>query len=132
MAVEPEESPVFDLWALEATGTYSTELASEVGMWTAPSVAPDGDTVLFGRARIPYQSDLSSYELCTLDRDGSNQRCFYPPEDESGIELPRWLWSPDQTFVAFVLRSELHLFRLGDEVAIPVTDGGDVTTFDWK
>ncbi len=132
MAVDLEESPVFDLWALEAAGAYSAELASEVGMWTAPSVAPDGDTVLFGRARIPYQSDLSSYELCLMDRDGSNQRCFYPPEDENGIELPRWLWSPDQQFVAFVLRSDLHLLRLEDDAAIPVTDGGDVTAFDWK
>jgi hypothetical protein len=132
MAVDPEESPVFDLWALEATGAYSAELASEVGMWTSPHFGPDGETLLFGRARIPYQSHLSSYELCTLDRDGSNQRCFYPPEDENGIELPRWLWSPDQQFVAFTLRSELHLFRLEDEIAIPVTDGGDIAAFDWK
>ena len=131
-AVDPEESPVFDLWALDATGAYSAELASEVGMWTAPTVAPDGDTVLFGRARIPYQSDLSAYALCTMDRDGSNQRCFYPPEDEHGIELPRWLWSPDQQFVAFILRSDLYVLRLEDGVAIPVTDGSDVTTFDWK
>ncbi|MGC9398305.1 MAG: G5 domain-containing protein [Anaerolineae bacterium] len=132
MAVNPEESPVFDLWALEATGAYSAEVASEVGMWTAPVFSPDGETLLFGRARIPYQSHLSSYELCTMDRDGSNQRCFFPPKDESGVTIPRWWWSPDQAFVALILRSDLHVLRLEDNVAIPVTDSGDVTTFDWQ
>lgn len=132
MAVDPEESPVFDLWALEVTGAYSVELASEVGMWTAPCISPDGDTVLFGRARIPYQSHVSAYDLCIMDRDGSNQRCFYPPEDENGIDIPHWVWSPDQAFMAFILRSDLYMLRLQDEIAIPVTDSGDVTAFDWK
>jgi hypothetical protein len=79
-----EESPVFDGWLLEATGAYSAEVASEVGMWANPSFHPDGETVLFGRAVVPYQSDVSDYRLCLADRDGSNARCVYPADGDPG------------------------------------------------
>ncbi len=129
---DPEESPVFDLWVLDVTATYSAELASEVGMWAAPQVSSDGETLLFGKASVPYQSHITSYGLCTLDRDGSNRSCFYPPEGEAGIEIPGWLWSPDRSFIAFILRDNLYLLREGETTALSVTDQDGVTTLDWK
>lgn len=131
-AVEPEESPVFDLWVVEATGAFSAELASEVGMWAAPQFSPDGETLLFGRARIPYQSHLSNYTLCMMDRDGSNTQCLYPPEDETGIEIPVWQWSPDSKSVAFIFRDDLHILHRADATPIPITDEGGVTAVDWR
>ncbi|MEA3310115.1 MAG: G5 domain-containing protein [Chloroflexota bacterium] len=130
--IDPEESPVFDLWVLEATGAYSTEIASEVGMWATPRFSPDAETLLFGKARVPYQSQLSSYNLCTLDRDGSNQHCFYPPAGEPGIEIPSWRWSPDRRIMAFIYQGDLHLLREGEEIPLPITDEGATTLLDWK
>jgi Tol biopolymer transport system component len=127
----PEESPVFDLWAIEATGAYSVELASEVGMWASPNLSPDGATLLYGRARVPYQSDLSSYTLCTSDRDGSNRACPYPPEDESGVENPAWTWGPDGNTAAFIYREELYLLVEGER-ALPTTGREGVTAIDWR
>jgi Tol biopolymer transport system component len=117
---------------VETTGVFSAELASEVGMWAAPQFSPNGETLLFGRARIPYQSHLSSYTLCTMDRDGSNSRCHYPPEDETGIEIPVWRWSPDSASVAFIFRDDLHVLNFAEALPIPVTDEGGVTAVDWR
>lgn len=129
---EPEESPVFDLWLLEATGAFSMPLASEVGMWTMPVFSPDGETVLFGRATTPYQSHISTYSLCTLDRDGSNLDCVFPPEDEAAIQVPGWWWSPNQETLAFIYRGDLHLLKRGERFAVPITTEGTITTLDWR
>lgn len=129
---DPEDSPVFDLWLLEATGAYSMQVASEVGMWAMPVFSPDGETLLFGRALIPYQSHVSAYSLCAMDRDGSNQSCFFPPEGEPGIQVPGWWWSPDQLTFAFIYRSHLHLLQRGDRFSVPITSEGAVTAIDWR
>jgi len=129
---EPEESPVFDLWLLEATGAFSVPLASEVGMWTMPVFSPDGETVLFGRATQPYQSHISTYSLCTLDRDGSNPDCIFPPENEPAIQVPGWWWSPDQATWAFIYRGNLHLLKRGERFSVPITSEETVTTLDWR
>lgn len=127
-----EESPVFDGWLLEATGAYSAEVASEVGMWASPSFHPDGETVLFGRAVVPYQSDVSDYRLCLADRDGSNARCLYPADGDPGVEAPTWRWSPDGQALVFIYRGDLYLLLLATETAFPLTDEGDITLLEWR
>ncbi len=129
---DPEESPVFNLWVVEATGAYGAELAAEVGMWAAPQYSPDGETILFGRAQVPYKSDISTYGLCTLDRDGSNRECHYPPPDEPGVQLPLWRWDPTGEHLVFVQWDDIYLLRLSDGQAAPITDGGRISAFDWK
>jgi len=159
---DPEESPVFDLWLLESSGAYSAELASEVGMWTTPHFTHNGEAILFGRASIPYQSDVSTYKLCRIDRDGSNPHCLYPPENTAdaattdgdaaesaatagmissnsdsfnlseGIAAPTWQWSPDGTYIAFILREDIYLLLLGGRDAFPITDVGTITLMTWR
>ena len=129
---DPEDSPVFDLWLLEASGAYSMQLASEVGMWTMPVFSPDGETLLFGEAMLPYQSHISAYRLCTLDRDGSDLRCIFPAEGEPAIQVPGWWWSPDQATLAFIYRGNLHLLKRGERFSVPITSEGTVTTLDWQ
>jgi len=129
---DPEDSPVFDLWLLEASGAYSMQLASEVGMWTMPVFSPDGETLLFGEATLPYQSHISAYRLCTLDRDGSDLRCIFPAEGEPAIQVPGWWWSPDQATLAFIYRGNLHLLKRGERFSVPITSEGTVTTLDWQ
>jgi hypothetical protein len=138
---DPEESPVFNVWAIEATGAYSASLASEVGMWSMPQYAPGGETphdgasngeiLLVGRAVVPYQSDISPYTLCLIDRDGSDQRCFDPP-GETGIELPSWRWSPDGETVAFIQLGGIYLLSVEDGVVIPLVDDGGISQLDWR
>ncbi|MBN2002920.1 MAG: G5 domain-containing protein [Anaerolineae bacterium] len=129
---DPEESPVFDLWLIEATGAYSAEIASEVGMWATPSFSHDGNALLFGRATVPYQSDNSTHRLCLIDRDGSDARCVYPPGEAPGIEAPSWQWGPDDRSLAFIQYGDIYLFTLADETAQPFTDEGTVTLLTWR
>lgn len=129
---DPEESPVFDVWAIAATGAYSAELASEVGMWSMPQFAPDGETLLFGRATVPYQSEISPYTLWTIDRDGSGQTSIYKPTESVGIELPAWRWSPDGQSVAFIQLGSIVRLTLADGTIVPLVDDGGITQLDWK
>ncbi|MBN1262151.1 MAG: G5 domain-containing protein [Anaerolineae bacterium] len=129
---DPEESPVFNLLALEPTGVFSAELSAETGMWANPQFSHDGETLLFGRAEIPFQSQVSPYALCTLDRDGSNRVCFYPDDSEPALEIPVWVWSPDRTSIAIIQQENLSLLPVGAHYAVTVTDKGDVIAIDWQ
>lgn len=129
---DAEESPVFDVRMLDVTGVYSAEIASETGMWATPKVSPDGGTLLFGRALIPFQSATSRYRLCTVDLDGSNQLCPYPQSDETGIEIPLWQWSPDGEAIAFIENGDVVILNTGEWTSTSLTDEGQITQFDWN
>lgn len=128
----PEESPVFNLVAIESSGAYSATLAPEVGMWSAPQPSPAGNAILFGRAIIPYQSAISHYTLHLIDIDGSGQRMLYSGESGDGLELPEWIWAPSGTAVAFVEFGDVYMLSLGDTVPVILTDEGDVSQICWR
>ncbi len=126
---KPEESPVFNLVVLEAEGAFSATLALEVGMWSNPQYAPDGERLLFGRAVIPYQSATSHYTLHLMDRDGSNQRAL--PLPTGGLEIPEWAWSPDAEAVAFVHLGDIFVLDLASGEIASLTNEGNVTLIRW-
>ena len=103
----PEDSPVFDIWALAADGTITAELTSEAGMWAAPAYAPEGDHIVFGHARSPYTSYTSGYALYLMDRDGSDRRPLFPPEEEIGLEYPEMAWGPGGDRLIIVYQGNL-------------------------
>ncbi len=129
---DKEESPVFNIHALAVTDVYSAEIASETGMWASPTLSPDGSTILYGRAIIPYQSASSRYRLCVIDLDGSNQHCFFPPENVPGIEIPIWLWDPIGENIAYIDYGDVHIINIRDWTTQSVTDDGQITQLDWK
>jgi len=128
----PEDSPVFDVWTLAADGTITAELASAAGMWAAPSYAPAGDYILLGRARSPYASQTSGYDLYAMDRDGSDRRLLFPPEDEIGLEYPEIAWGPDGDRLIVVYQGNLYLIQLPDGELHQLTAEGGVTTVRWQ
>jgi hypothetical protein len=128
----PEDSPVFDVWALSADGTISAELSSEAGMWAAPSFAPDGGDIVFGRARSPYASQASGYDLYVMDRDGSNRRSIFPAEDEIGFHYPEIAWAPGGNQILVVYQENLVLVGVSKGDVHQLTDGGGVTAVRWQ
>ncbi|MGC9520564.1 MAG: G5 domain-containing protein [Anaerolineae bacterium] len=129
---KPEESPIFNLMAVDRTGSYSATLAVEAGMWAAPSYAPDGERVLFGRAVIPYQSATSAYTVHAIDRDGSDQTLIYAPAGVPGLEVPEWLWSPDGRAIAFLQFGDVYLLALDADEPEVLTQDGSVTVVQWR
>ncbi len=131
-AADPEESPIFNLVALESSGAYSATLAVETGMWAAPQYAPDGQSVLFGRAIIPYQSANSRYTLHLIDRDGSGQRPLYRAEGDSGLEIPIWVWAPDGKAIAFIEMGDVRVLDVDTAGLDILTAEGGVTLVVWR
>ncbi|MGD1995851.1 MAG: G5 domain-containing protein [Anaerolineae bacterium] len=127
----PEDSPVFDVFVLGTTEPLTVELASETGMWAAPSFSPDGEVIAFGRARIPYTSETSSYDLYLMDRDGSDRRLLFPQESgEPGLDYPQVAWDPWGGQLLSVYKGDLYLLTI-DGDARRVTDDGAVTSVRW-
>jgi Tol biopolymer transport system component len=127
----PEDSPVFDVWALAADGTITAELASEAGMWAAPMYAPEGDNIVFGHARSPYISQTSGYDLYVMDRDGSDRQLLFPPQDEIGLEYPEIAWGPGGDRLIIVYQGNLYLILM-DGMTHQLTAEGGVTTVRWE
>ncbi len=129
---DPEDSPVFDVWAIRADGTISAVLSSAAGMWAAPQYAPVGGLVAFGHARSPYASQSGGYDLYLVDRDGSNHRQLFPPADEIGLDYPEMAWSPQGDTLAVVYQGNLYLLTVADGAVNQLTDDGGVTAVRWR
>lgn len=109
--LEPEDSPVFNLWVVRADGTLPVRLVEEVGMWSAPRWSPGANGALaYGQAQSPRNSQDSRYELFVIDRDGSNKRRLFPPPGLMGLIAPDVAWSPDGE--ALLIEYEGDLYRL--------------------
>ncbi|HDQ72661.1 MAG TPA: DUF348 domain-containing protein [Chloroflexi bacterium] len=127
----PEDSPVFDVWVLSANGVITAKLSSEAGMWAAPQYAPEGSLIVFGRARSPYVSHTSGYELYVMDRDGSDRRHLFPPAEEPGLNYPELAWGPGGQRLIVVYQGNLYLLSVaGDDVG-QLTDEGSVSAVRW-
>jgi Tol biopolymer transport system component len=114
--LNPEDSPIFGLWAVDKEGGVQVRLAEEVGMWSAPRWSPAGeDSLVFGQAQSPRNSQDSRYELFVMDQDGSNKRRLFPPEGLMGLIAPDVAWSPwgDAVIVVY----EGNLYRIGADSA---------------
>ncbi len=109
-----EDSPVFGLWVMDASGKVKVRLVEEVGMWSGPRWSPfDSGLLAYGQAQSPRNSQDSRYELYVMDRDGSNVRRLFPPEGLMGLVAPNLAWSPLGS--ALLFEYEGNLYRLGVE-----------------
>ena len=127
-----EDSPVFDVWTLSADGTITAELISGAGMWAAPAYAPEGDAIAFGQARTPYASQTSGYDLYVMDRDGSDRRHLFPPQEEIGLEYPEFAWGPGGDRMIVVYQGNLYLVHVDSGLVQQLVDTGGVTAVRWR
>jgi hypothetical protein len=130
-AGEPtDSSPVFDVWALAADGSFKAKLASETGMWAAPHVV--SNTLVFGRAQAPYASADSRYDLYRMDRDGSNRTRLFPDEAKPGLPgRPDIAVSPDREHVLVVYQRDLYLVNVLTGASQQLTTEGNLSSPRW-
>jgi Tol biopolymer transport system component len=126
-----ESSPVFDIVALAADGSFKARLASEAGMWAAPRIGTSG--IIFGRAQAPYASADSRYDLFKMDRDGSNQARLFPAEDKPGLQgRPDLAFSPDGAHIVVAYQRDLYFVDVSAGTAQQFTTEGNVSAPRWS
>lgn len=143
--VSPEESPYFDLSALSIVNDTGVEIAPQTGMFAYPSsspIRPSGKEYMYQiaylQAIFPMQSETSRYRVIVADRDGSNRREIFPPEDERGIEPQTPIWAPEPVpgqegdFLALVYQGNLWLVDSVSGQAHQITGDGLITRIDWR
>jgi hypothetical protein len=142
-----EDSPIFDLIAIPLTGGGVRTLVQDVGMFAYPLASPvtaksTGEAsykVAYLQAIFPEQSATSNYRVVIIDRDGSNQRIVFPPQDQSGIEPSRgWgAWSPIPSVnsesypLAVIYEGNIWILDPDKDNYWQVTGDGGVQRLDW-
>ncbi len=140
-----EESPYFDLTAVSLDNSATVPLVQQTGMFSYSAASPIRQSgtekayqVAYLQAIFPDQSETSRYRLMVADRDGSNRRELFPPQDAGGIEPQTPAWAPEpipgQTgdFIAVVYQGNLWLIDSGSGQSYQVTGDGLLTIIDWK
>jgi hypothetical protein len=130
-AGEPtDSSPVFDVWALSADGSFKAKLASETGMWAAPRVV--SNTIILGRAQAPYASADSRYDVYRIDRDGSNRARLFPPEGKAGLPgRPDFAPSPEGGHILIAYQRDLYLVNILTGASQQLTAEGNLASPRW-
>jgi len=143
--VSSEDSPFFDINAVLLEDNTAIPIAQQTGMFAYPTVSPLQSSarerpyqVAYLQAIFPVQSETSRYRVVVMDRDGSNRRTVFPPNDAPGLEPQTLAWAPDVIegqagdFLALVYQGNLWLVDSGNGQGYQVTGDGLVTRIDWK
>ncbi len=147
-AASPEEAQNFNLTAIPVGEGRALDLVSQVGMFAYPLPSPlqpqaSGENayqVAYLQAIFPEQSDTSRYRLMVMDRDGSNRRLLFPPEEAQGINPQRdWgVWSPQIVeggsghVLAVLYQGNIWLVDSISGEAWQITGDGRINRVDWR
>ncbi len=129
---DAEDSPIFDVWILSADGRIKVPLVGEAGMWARPLWSPRGNRIAYGLARNPRNSQDSRYDLYVMERDGSNKRKLFPPDDRPGLIAPQLTWSPAGDQLAVVYDGNLYLLDVTDGRSYQLTGDGQSAQPRWS
>lgn len=148
-AAAAEDSPDFNLIALLPPGAPSAlDLAVGTGMFAYPLVSPlqevgSGEMdyqIAYLQAIHPETSQTSRYRVVVTDRDGSNRKTLFPPEESVGLEpqIGWGAWSPASLpgssglSMAALYAGNLWLVNVDSGEAAQVTGDGLTTRVLWK
>ena len=136
----PEDSQVFDVWVFDIERPLTVKQVNVVGMWAMPTWSPaysetvegpQNSQIAYGRARSPYESVNSGYDLYVMDRDGSNRQRIFPPEGDLGLKAPQIAWGPTGRQVITVHQDDLYLIDLVQDKVRRLTIDSSVQAVEW-
>lgn len=130
-----EDSPAFDVAALQISGTLQPRLAVGAGMWAAPQwigLEPANRQIVFGMSETPYASDTSRYFLNIMDRDGSNRRLLFPADGQPGLRgLPDFDVAPDGRGLIVAYQGDLYWINLNTGLTRRLTADESISFPRW-
>jgi hypothetical protein len=145
--VSPEESQNFDLAALLIGSRQALPLVTQTGMFAYPLASSLQDIgggpdyqIAYLQAQFPERSETSHYRLGIMDRDGSDRRLLFPPEESTGLtpQVHWGAWSPaalpesGNYAVAVIYEGNLWLVDAATGRATQVTGDGLTTRVLWR
>jgi hypothetical protein len=127
-----EDSPLFDLYLVDAESGESRPIAASVGMWSMPRWSPSparltgGEMaeIAFLRARRPLTSDESPYDLWLTDREGSFERELFSAGETEELTVPICAWSPLGNQLAVASSGDLFLVDVSGARPVALTADG--------
>lgn len=131
------DDPTFEVWALARDGSVAAALAKQTGMWAKPVWSPAdarGESrIAFGVARVPSNSERSSYALMVMDRAGGNQKQIFPtPENANeGLILMQTAWSPDARQLVTIRDNDVWLYDFASAQWSQLTANGASVRVQW-
>ncbi|HEX2620222.1 MAG TPA: DPP IV N-terminal domain-containing protein, partial [Phototrophicaceae bacterium] len=142
-SVPADKSPVFNVALLDVNGNFSANIINQAGIWSNPSfspfIQPDDSPfpqgyLAYMLARQPLESinDSAQYDLYVADRDGSNARKVFPPENQAGILSREYVWSPDGRQIAVIYQGNLWIIDADSGSTRQVTLDGSITHPVWS
>ncbi|MBN1305377.1 MAG: G5 domain-containing protein [Anaerolineales bacterium] len=143
--INQEVSPNFDLCATLLANNTTITMSEQTGMFAYPAASAlrlggkeNYYQVAYLQAIFPIQSETSRYRLFVMDRDGSDRRVIFPPDDTPGMEPQRPVWAPDPIdgqngdFMAVTYQGNLWLIDSGSGQSFQITGDGLISRIDWK
>jgi Tol biopolymer transport system component len=136
----PEDSQVFDVWVFDIEQPLTVKQVNEAGMWATPAWSPaytegqedhTNSQIAYARARSPYESVSSGYDLYVMDRDGSNRRRIFPPEGDLGLKTPQLAWGPTGRQLTAIHQNDLFLIDLDRDLIRRLTVDSSVQAVVW-
>lgn len=131
------DDPTFEVWALARDGSVAAALAKQTGMWAKPVWSPAdarGESrIAFGVARVPSNSERSSYALLVMDRAGGNQKQIFPTPENSndGLTLMQTAWSPDARQLVTLRDNDVWLYDFTTAQWSQLTANGASVKVQW-
>lgn len=135
-----EDSQVFDVWIFDIERPLAFKQVNDAGIWATPTWSgtyTEGregrvdSQIAYGRARSPYESINSGYDLYVMDRDGSNRRRIFPSDGDLGLKSPQIAWGPTGRQLITVYRDDLYLIDLAQDLVRPLTVDSSVQAVEW-
>lgn len=137
----PEDSQVFDVWVFDIERPLTAKQVNEAGIWAGPtwsSAYPEeaegrtNSQIAYGRARSPYESVSSGYDLFVMDRDGSNRKRVFPSDGDVGLKTPRFAWGPTGRQLITIHQDDLYLIDLDQQLVRRLTIDSSVQSIVWS
>jgi Tol biopolymer transport system component len=128
------------VWVFDIEQPLIAKQVGEAGIWATPAWSPsysDGrdasnSQIAYGRARSPYDSISSGYDLYVMDRDGSNRSRIFPPDGELGLKSPHFDWGPDGRQLITINQGDLYLLDLERDLTRRLTVDSSVQAVVWS
>ncbi len=129
----PETSPAFHIAALSVDGSFTAEMVTNAGIWSAPQYSENLIAYLQSRDLSNSISEAAAYDLIIADRDGSNAEVLFPPNGQPGLTRTAisFTWSPDGEEIALIYQGNLWIIDVASRIAHQLTLDGGVTDIVW-